>query len=221
MSESNTPKRAIIITNGPFFDPMQARRHIQPDDLLICADGGAHHAQAMGLTPDVVVGDFDSIAPALKAELEALGVRFEIHPANKDETDLELALRLARAEGAMEIDVMAVLGGRLDQSLANLMLLSRAEWAPARVRAVTENEIAWPVRGGQCVTLEGQIGDTLSLVPLTPIVTDVNLSGVKWPLNSATLEFGSTWTISNVLTAATARLQVGTGLVLVIHQGQE
>ena len=210
--------RAVIITNGHLADPAGARQHIRAGDWVICADGGARHARAMGLVPDVVVGDLDSIDPGLHAELEAAGARFEVHPARKDETDLELALRLAAAGGAAEIDVLAVLGGRLDQSLANLLLLARPEWASAEVRVIEGNEVAWPVRGGQTTTVAGAMGDTLSLVPLTPTVTGVTLEGVEWPLHDATLYFGSTWTISNALSAPTARLQVGEGLVLVVHQ---
>ncbi len=210
--------RAVIITNGHLADPAGARQHVRAGDWIICADGGARHARAMGLVPDVVVGDLDSIDPDLRAELEAAGVRFEVHPARKDETDLELALRLAVAGGATEIDVLAVLGGRLDQSLANLLLLARPEWASAKVRAIEGNEVAWPVRGGQTTTVTGALGDTLSLVPLTSSVTGVTLEGVEWPLHDATLHFGSTWTISNALSAPKARLQVGEGLVLVIHQ---
>jgi thiamine pyrophosphokinase len=217
---ANISSRAIIVTNGHLADPAALQRHIRPGDRLICVDGGTHHAWALHLTPDVVVGDLDSLDPGLQAELEAAGVRFEVHPTHKNETDLELALRLAVAEGATQIDVLAVLGGRLDQSLANLLLLTRPEWIGVQVRVIEGNEAAWPVWGGQMTSVHGQVGDTLSLVPLTPVVTGVILEGVEWPLYDATLSLGSTLTISNVLVAPTARLQVGEGLVLVVHQSQ-
>ena len=213
--------RAVIIVNGPAPDLTLARWHLQPGDRVICADGGAQHAQAMGITPDVVIGDMDSITPALRADLERVGVRFIIHPIDKDETDLELALRLAITEGATEIDVLAVWGGRLDQSLANLLLLARPEFAPVRVRAVTDNEVVWPVSAGQVTTIQGAVGDTLSLIPLSPVVKHVTLTGVKWPLQDAILHFGSTWTMSNVLTEDEAQVQVGGGMVLVVQQQRE
>ena len=218
---AETLSRAIIITNGHVTDLAKLWRHIRPGDYLICVDGGAHHARALHLTPDVVIGDLDSLSPELRAELEVAGVRFEVHPARKDATDLELALRLAVAEGATQIDVLAVLGGRLDQSLANLLLLVRPEWMDVQVRVVEGNEIAWPVRGGQATTVHGTVGDTLSLVPLTPVVMGVTLEGVEWPLHNARLTLGSTLTISNVLVAPSACVQVGEGLVLVVHQFQE
>jgi thiamine pyrophosphokinase len=210
--------RTIIIANGHLPDPARARGRLRSGDRIICADGGAHHAAAIGLTPDVVVGDLDSLRPGLRARLEAAGVRFERHPERKDETDLELALRLAVAEGAADIEVWAMLGGRLDHSLANVMLLARPEWAPARVCMVYEDQVAWPLRGGQEVSAEGSPGDLLSLVPLSPVVEGVTLEGVEWPLRAATLRFGSTWTISNRMVAPAARLKIEDGLVLVVQQ---
>ncbi len=214
----NTLGRAIIIANGHLTSPARARQRIRPGDRVICANGGVHHARAMGLTPDLVVGDLDSLTPGLRSELETAGVRFEIYPTGKDETDLELALRLAINEGATEIEILAVLGGRLDQSLANLLLLARSEWAAAQVRVTEGNQTAWPVRGGQQVTIAGAFGDLLSLVPLTSLVTGVTLEGVEWPLRAATLHFGSTLTISNTLTGPVAHLRVEEGLLLAVHQ---
>jgi thiamine pyrophosphokinase len=175
----------------------------------------------MGITPDVIVGDLDSLDPDLCGELETSGVRFEVHPPRKDETDLELALRLAIAEGAEEIEILAMLGGRIDQSLANLLLLARPEWASAWVRVVEGDQTAWLVRGGQEITIEGNCGNLLSLVPLTPQATGITLEGVEWPLHDATLRLGSTLTISNVLIVPRARLRMKAGLVLVIHQSAD
>jgi thiamine pyrophosphokinase len=218
---ANAPSRVVIIANGHLSDPAEARRRIRPGDHIICADGGTHHARVMGLTPNVVVGDMDSLDQGLRTELEAVGVRFEVHSTRKDETDLELALKLATAEGADDIEILAMLGGRLDQSLANLLMLARSEWAPAWVRVTERNQSAWPVRGGQETTIKGMRGDLLSLVPLTSLVTGVTLEGVEWPLNDATLHFGSTLTISNTLMGPTARLKVEEGLVLVVHQSTD
>ena len=210
--------RTIIFANGILSQPEQLRRHLRSTDRIICADGGTRHALALDLTPDVIVGDLDSLEPQLQQQLRAAGVRFETHPVRKDETDLELAIRLAIAEGATEVLLVTVLGGRLDQSLANLMLLARPEWASIQLRAIEGREFAWPVQGGQSVTIDGQPGDTLSLVPLSPQVTGVTLTGVEWPLHQANLRFGSTLTISNVLTTPPARLQLEEGLVLVIQR---
>ena len=109
-------KRAIVVANGQLRDPESARAAFRPGDLLIAADGGAHHCRALGLNPHVVVGDLDSLSPALRAQLEASGARFEIHPARKDETDLELAIRATMREGAQEVLILAALGEQIGRA---------------------------------------------------------------------------------------------------------
>ncbi len=217
MTENNMT-RTVIIANGDLPDSGAARRHVHDGDRIICADGGANHAVAMGLVPHVVVGDLDSLAPDLRAYLETIGVQFEVHPVDKDRTDLELALRLAIAEGADEVNLLATLGGRLDQSLANVLLLAQAEWADARVQVIEGDEVAWVVRGGQDSTVRGEIGDTLSLIPITYQITGVCLDGVQWPLHDATLHLGDTLTVSNTLSAPAAHVQIGAGMAVIVHR---
>lgn len=77
MTTSDSP-RAIIITNGHLADPDAVRRHIRPGDRIIGVDGGTRHAWAMGLMPDVVVGDLDvhiqpEVGPSLTFELTVVG----------------------------------------------------------------------------------------------------------------------------------------------------
>ncbi|MGQ9502490.1 MAG: thiamine diphosphokinase [Anaerolineae bacterium] len=214
-----TARHVVILANGQLSNPQRARRHIQAADRFICADAGAAHAIAMGVLPDVVVGDLDSLDPAHYAILKAAGVRFELYPPLKDKTDLELALHLAVAEGAGEIDLLGTQGGRLDQTLGNVLLLARPEWATVQVRILEGDQTAWVLRDGQACVIGATVGDTLSLLPLTPQVYGVTLSGVRWPLRNHTLHFGDTLTLSNVLTQPFARVEVGTGILLIVHQG--
>jgi thiamine pyrophosphokinase len=101
--------------------------------------------------------------------------------------------------------------------LANILLLTRPEYAAVQVSLVDGPQWATLLRAYQSITLSGQPGDTLSLIPLTPSVSQVNLSGVEWPLQEATLWFGSTYSISNVLVSEKARLHLGEGMLLLIH----
>lgn len=214
-----TAQRVVILANGQILDPQRARRSIRAADRLICADAGAAHAIALEVTPDVVVGDLDSLDPAHYAALKAAGVRFEVYPALKDKTDLELALQLAVAEGAQEIDLLGTQGGRLDQALGNVLLLARPEWAAVRVRILEGDQTAWVLRDGQACIITATVGDTLSLLPLTPQVYGVTLSGVRWPLRDHTVYLGDTLTLSNALTQPSARVEVGMGILLIVHQG--
>ena len=206
--------RAIIFANGEFRDPAAGLARIAPDDLIICADGGAAHARAAGLEPHVVVGDLDSISAAQRARLEAMGCRFVAFPSRKDETDLELALKYAVAQGAGEILVLGALGGRLDQTVANVLLLATPDLAGVDVRIVDGRQEAFVVRDE--ATIRGRVGDTVSLIPLGGDATGITTEGLEWALSDGTLRFGPALGVSNVMTAATARVRVGAGLLLVV-----
>lgn len=209
--------RIVIFANGILTEPDRLRRRLRPDDRIFCADGGTVHALTLGLTPQVIIGDLDSLAPDLVTEMAAAGVTIHRHPVRKDQTDLELAFQVAMAERPDEILLVTALGGRLDQMLANILLLTRPEYALARLTLVDGPQSVRVLRSHQAVTLTGQPGDTLSLVPLTPTVEQVNLTGVEWPLAAATLTLGSTWSISNVLAGSEACLQIGEGMLLVVQ----
>jgi len=205
----------IIFANGDFSPPTEYR--LPADATIICADGGARHALALGLMPHTIIGDLDSLPPEIVSELRAAGVEIIEHPVKKDETDLELALLLAMARGATDILLLGMLGGRLDQQLANLLLLTRAEWHGARLRLADGNQRAELLRGGGQVTLHGAPGDTLSVVPLENL-GGLSLSGAEWPLSGAEIPRGSTRTISNtfVENTITAQLEMGVALVVTI-----
>ncbi len=206
--------RAVIFANGLFPDPAAQRRLLRPGDLVVAADGGAAHARAAGVTPHVVVGDLDSLEPDLRVELEKAGARFVSHPAAKDETDLELALLYAVERGVQEILILGALGGRLDQMLANLLLLALPALAGADVRIVEGGQTAFLIRDQAVVT--GRPGDTVSLIPLGGDAVGVTTDGLQWPLDDEALRFGPARGISNVLLGRRARVRVREGILLCV-----
>jgi thiamine pyrophosphokinase len=208
-------RRAVIIANGELHAAPAARALAQAADVLIAADGGAQHCRALGLTPHFVVGDLDSLAPDRRAELERAGVRFEVHPARKDETDLELAVLVALREGAEEAVLLAALGARWDQSLANILLLAHPAFAPLRLRLVDGSDTLWIIRDRAVV--QGRVGDRLSLLPLGGDVEGVTLTGLEYPLTDSLVRFGHTIGISNVLVAPEAVISIQRGVLLAIH----
>jgi thiamine pyrophosphokinase len=209
--------RAIIFANGEFTDPQGARDLLHPDDLIIAADGGTDHALAAGVLPHVIVGDLDSLSSDERARVEAAGSRIIRFPPLKDETDLELALQHAVREGATEIVILAALGGRLDQTIANLLLLALPELDGLNVRIVDGAQTAFLIHEGHGGSLiEGQPGDTVSLIPLGGDAVGVTAGGLEWPLHEDTLRFGPTRGVSNVLAAEQARVRVRRGLLLCV-----
>jgi len=212
--------RIVIFANGTLNQPNLLRQQLSSTDRIFCADGGTHNALALGLIPEAIIGDLDSLSSDLISRLEGQGVTIHSHPTRKDQTDLELAFEVAIAEQPDEIMLVTALGGRLDQMLANILLLTRPDYISVQLTLVDGPHWAVLVRSHRSVTVTGQPGDTLSLVPLTPTVTRVNFSGVEWPLEEATLLLGSTWSISNVLVGRQATVQIGEGLVLLVHLNQ-
>ncbi len=211
-------ERCVIIANGDPPDEETAHRHAQQADLLLAADGGAAHALALGLCPDVVIGDLDSLDPEQRVQLHASGTRFIVHPADKDETDLELALLHAAAQGATSIVVLGVLGGRLDQTLANVLLLTLPVLVGRDTRLVDGAQTAFVIRDEAVIS--GKPGDIVSLIPLGGDARGVTTTDLAYPLNDSTLPFGPALGVSNKMTAERARVQVRDGLLLCVHLAQ-
>ena len=212
---TQTTKHCVIIANGDRPDPKTAHRHADRADLLIAADGGARHALALGLTPHVVIGDLDSLDAEQQAQLRAAGTEFIIHPPAKDETDLELALLYAVGQRADPIVVLGALGGRLDQMLANVLLLTMPALAGRDARIVDGPQSAFVVR--DTATLTGRPGDTVSLIPLNGAAHGVTTDGLLYALQDGTLPFGPALGVSNEMIERRAQVRVRDGLVLCVH----
>ena len=197
----------IIFANGELPETGIA---LPPDAVVIAADGGARHCLSLGITPKVVIGDFDSLSPAETAALEARGAQLIRYPAEKDETDLELALDYAIAAGAAEITLYALLGGRWDMSFANLLLLAAPRFDGLRFRISAGETAVHILRGGETLTLRGSPGETVSLVPLSDL-HGLTYRGLKWPLSNADLPFGTPRGVSNVLLGERAEISLAAG----------
>lgn len=209
-------KRAVIFANGELPAPGAVRTCIEADDLLIAADGGSRHAFALGLNPQVIIGDLDSLAAEAKAAAERQGTDILAYPRDKDETDLELALQYAVQQGSTSIRVIAALGGRLDQTLGNLALLTDPNWLHLDIRLDDGVEEARFIR--EHAALHGKRGDTVSLLPWGGPAAGVTTTGLKWTLDGETLHPHKTRGISNEMLTDTATVRLETGLLLCIHR---
>ncbi len=212
--------KALVITNGILEDMTLWQEEIGQVELIVAANGGACHARSLGIRPDVVVGDADSLDAETARWLEEQGVARAQHPTAKDETDLELALLYAVRAGAREILLLGAQGGRPDQMLANLLLLAHPALAGCRVRLLGKNYQALVLRGGEETTLTGQVGDTLSLLPLSEQAQGIETAGLRWALSGDTLRLGPARGISNELTSPQVRIALQKGLLLIVHLRQ-
>ncbi len=210
--------RLIIFANGMLPELESARHLIQTGDVLIAADGGTQHALALGLFPSIVIGDMDSLTPDELQQLDAKGVEIQQYSRDKDETDLELVLQYAFTNGYREIRIVGALGGRLDQTLSNLSLLTNPKFHRLDIRIDDGVEEAFFVRDRGEV--HGKPGDIVSLIPWGGEVSGVCTEGLHWPLHDESLFPDKTRGMSNEMARETASLSLKSGLVLVVHRRQ-
>jgi thiamine pyrophosphokinase len=186
---------------------------VPPGAPVVAADAGLDHALAAGLGVSLAVGDFDSISDA---ELAALGeVPIERHPADKDATDLELALVAALALEPRRLLVLSGVGPRLDHFLVELGLISSPLVAAVEVDAVFNGTNVHVVRGERRVA--ARVGELVSLVPMHGPAEGVTTEGLVYALRGETLNAGSSRGTSNVFAEPEAAISVGRGVLLAVR----
>ena len=208
--------RIIIFANGELPDLDKARTLLQKEDYIICADGGTRHALALHVRPDLIIGDMDSTEKDQLRSLKEAEVSIELFPHDKNETDLELAIHRAIELSPTQIIIIAGLGGRLDQTLANITLLTDLRLAAFDVRLDDGMEEIFVCRDQ--VQVHGKSGDLVSLVPWGGAVSEVQTMNLKWPLYKETLYPDRTRGISNEMLGESASISIGSGLLLVVHR---
>lgn len=205
--------RIIIFANGNLPNLEKARQLIHLDDFILCADGGTRHALALGRTPNVIVGDMDSLPENFQPS--TFNGEFVLFPKDKNETDLELAINHALTLNPDQILILAALGGRMDQTLANIALLSNLQLATFNIKLTDGVEELFFCRDQ--VKVEGRSGDIVSLIPWQGEVIGVFTENLRWHLHHETLYPEKTRGISNELSADVATISITSGLLLITH----
>lgn len=200
-----------IITGGELFCDRITERPAA-EELVIAADAGYRHAEALGITPSVLLGDMDSVGNvSVPAETELLRV-----PAEKDDTDTQLAVQLALSRGATELLILGGLGGRADHLLSNLSVLE-ALWEK-HVRCVIDNgknRIRF-LRNDSIIIPRSRY-KYLSLLAVDRTVKGVTVEGCKYPLKKAKLDRLRQYAVSNEITGNCAFIDVAKGGVYLIE----
>lgn len=207
----------VIVANGDWADTRDLPDLLARSSLILAVDGGANHCSRLGIVPDALIGDLDSIEPGVLNEFKKKAVLTLRYPRQKDATDLELALDMAISKGARDIWLLAGLGGRWDMSLSNLLLLAQEKYQSLHCTVPGPGCIMYLLHPGEPFTLKGTPDDKVSLLPLCGDVQGITLQGFLYPLENAALTFGSTRGISNVLQNSTATVQFTSGVLLCIR----
>lgn len=206
--------RAIVFANGELGERALLRADIQDDDFIVCVDGGLTHAQALGIQPRLLIGDFDSAQSTdLKATNIANVERIK-HPTTKDASDLELALQELQQREIQDVLLLGISGGRTDHGLFNWMLPAVKAWA-YRLRLLDETADAHVVNRTQPFKSKVKSGSLISLLPLRA-VAGVTTTGLEYPLSNASIKPGSTLGLSNVVCANDVTVELASGVLLVI-----
>lgn len=206
----------VVLTGGDPIVP-GLRHRLPADAQVVAADSGLHLADVLGLTVDVVVGDFDSVAPQRLEEAEASGARIERHPTAKDATDLELALDAAMRFVPDRVLVIGGHGGRLDHFLGNALLLASDVYADIRIDAFMGDAHVHVIRTD--TELTGEPGELVSLLPVHGPARGVTTRGLLYPLDGEDLPAGSTRGVSNEFAEPRAHVSLSAGVLLAVAPG--
>jgi thiamine pyrophosphokinase len=192
---------------------------VAPADLLVlAADGGALKATALGLSPQVVVGDADSLSDDDVAELRRGGAEVLVFPRDKDESDTQLAVREAMRRGAERLVVVGAFGGkRVEHTLANILLLTLPELRGRDASLADGASVLRVLFGGERLEINGRPRDYVSLLPLSEQASGVTTEGLAYPLRDATLRQGPARGLSNEMTTERAGVSLAAGRLAVIH----
>ena len=204
-------KRCFIYAAGTFYGLREPPRG---GDLQIAADAGLLLCERLGVRPDVVLGDFDSM-DVRQAPADCIRV-----PVEKDDTDTQLAVRLALERGATDITLIAGLSGRVDHTLSTLAILEELE--QKKVRAILtdgHNRVRF-LRAGSLLIARDARFRYLSLIVATDRARGVTVEGCKYPLRNALLRRRNQYAISNEIVGAAALIAVRRGAVYVIESGE-
>lgn len=215
VADGDVPSRADLDQAWPGWDAGIG--------LVVAADGGARRLAGLGLLPDLLVGDFDSLPEAEMDRLAGAGVAILRSPTAKDESDTELALLAAIGQGATSLVVLGALGGRIDHALANVGLLAHPALAGRPVELLDGRSritlLQAPMAGAGAVTrpLPGPIGGLVSLIPLGDGVEGISTAGLRYPLRDEPLACGPARGLSNVRESPDASVTLRRGRLLVIE----
>ncbi|MCD8045967.1 MAG: thiamine diphosphokinase [Clostridiales bacterium] len=209
----------LIITGGQIDLPF-AEKWINDHewDRIISADSGLDFCRVAGVLPDVILGDFDSANPeVLQYFQERCPQRIETFPAEKDETDTELAILRAVEMGADAITILGGTGTRLDHVLGNLHLLKMAMDAGVSCAIIDPHNRIRMTQDGMTIRRAEQFGKYVSLIPFTPQVDGLTLRGFAYEVEDFTLLSGKARGVSNEIRAEAATIELRSGILLVIE----
>lgn len=185
---------------------------------IIAGDRGLEALYQLKIIPNHVVGDFDSVSPEiLEFYKKQPQIIFHTYHAEKDNTDTDIALKLAIQIRSSEITILGALGKRMDHALANIHILKDALEANIPCKIIDEHNRIYLINTEKTLEKDKVYGKYISLIPLTSTVEGLTLTGFKYPLNHYTLPIGTSLGISNEIIEDMAHIKMEKGILIVIE----
>jgi thiamine pyrophosphokinase len=206
--------KCVIIAHGSLEGSEVLKKECSDSDYVICADGGAEYAFMNNISPNLILGDLDSIDEKVLKYYSERGTRIDRYPREKDYTDTEICIKRAEELGAKEICIIAGVGGRIDHSLGNIFLLSLIADRGIKGYIASNEEYVYFCKNE--VSIRGRVGDIISIIPLRSDAKGLNTKGLKYKLEDGEISFARTLGISNEMEEEECSIKIGTGEILVI-----
>ena len=203
--------RAYIYTGGT-VDAANITERPEADDLVIAADSGWNNAKSLGVSPTLLLGDFDSLGEKNLPD----GPEIYQVPAEKDLTDTQLAVEMALSRGATELVIVGGLSGRLDHTLSNLAILEHLNEKKIPAIMTDGQNRARFVRNSGALIPRGGF-HYLSLIAADPLVKGVTVKGCKYPLENEKLKKTYQYAVSNEIEGNCALIEVKKGGLYIIE----
>jgi len=203
-------KKALIISGGEFHNFTSSIEY----DIVIACDKGYEYAQKLKITPDIVLGDFDSVDADALVHISS-DIPVYTHPVEKDDTDTMLSIKKAIELGCNEITIICALGNRLDHTIANIQSVHYAANAGISCEIISYREYLKAYKGPSNIAIEPREGYSLSLFSLTDSCKDLSISGAKYNADSICLKNSFPLGLGNSFRENTVNIKFSEGILLI------
>lgn len=187
--------KALLILNGEKVNSTTILKLKDESDFILSADGGTDYCVELGIIPDLVIGDLDSISPKTLDILKKKEVPINVFPIKKDKTDSQLSIEYLMDKGAEEITIIGAIGSRIDHTLANILLLKTIKDKGIKGKIVHNNNIIYIIDDE--LIMDKKNGYFVSIIPIESKGVLVSLKGFEYNLSKVKIDFASTLGVSN------------------------
>lgn len=207
---------ALLICNGDIIDYDITKNRLWEYDIIIVCDGGLRHVHKLGVVPNYIIGDFDSVDSNLLEQYKNSDTIIETFDIDKDYTDTELGLKKAIELDCEDVHIIGGIGSRLDHTIANIMLIKQGIESDVNIALINEYNIVNMLVDESCINIKNKVGYNCSIIPITRKIVGVTTVGLKYQLNDDVLYMNATKGISNVIESNDCSIVMKKGECLVI-----